>query len=165
LGDRAAPPIDIRDKHPECSLTEPGTNEVRFAKPRTGRVHARNLRPAQAIVYGFPQRQAVGTARIVGNVGRPTRFWSLTMYELPASLLVANPINRYLVNSPMLPQFKKDADGGITIYVQNESPGKDKEPNWLPAPKGPFLAWLRLYWPKEEALERKWATPKLAMVK
>jgi len=77
LGDRAAPPIDIRDKHPECSLTEPGTNEVRFTKPRTGRVHARNLRPAQAIVYGFPQRQAVGIARIVGlelyNVGRPTR--------------------------------------------------------------------------------------------
>jgi hypothetical protein len=86
-------------------------------------------------------------------------FWSLTMYELPASLLVANPINRYLVNSPMLPLFKKDADGGITIYVQNESPGNDKEPNWLPAPKGPFLAWLRLYWPKEEALEGEWKGP------
>jgi hypothetical protein len=60
------------------------------------------------------------------------------MYELPSRLLVANPINRYLLNSPMLPQFVKDADGGLTFDVQNESPGKDKETNWLPAPKGPF---------------------------
>src|SRR5947207_8301748 len=94
-----------------------------------------------------------------GQLPPVNAFWSLTMYELPASLLVANPINRYLVNSPMLPQFKKDADGGITIYLQNESPGADKEANWLPAPKGPFLAWLRLYWPKEEALEGKWKGP------
>ncbi|NEI82267.1 DUF1214 domain-containing protein, partial [Rhizobium ruizarguesonis] len=48
-------------------------------------------------------------------------FWSLTMYELPQSLLVANPIDRYLLNSPMLPQFVKDADGGLTFYIQNES--------------------------------------------
>ncbi len=75
-------------------------------------------------------------------------FWSLTMYDLPQSLLVANPINRYLLNSPMLPQFVKDADGGLTFYIQNESPGKDKEPNWLPAPKGPFFIAMRLYWPK-----------------
>ena len=88
-------------------------------------------------------------------------FWSLTMYELPASLLVANPINRYLLNSPMLPQFVKDADGGLTFYVQNESPGKDKEPNWLPAPKGPFVAYMRLYWPKDEALNGTWKHPPL----
>jgi hypothetical protein len=88
-------------------------------------------------------------------------FWSLTMYELPASLLVANPINRYLLNSPMLPQFVKDADGGLTFYVQNESPGKDKEPNWLPAPKGPFVIAMRLYWPKPEALDGTWRQPPL----
>ncbi|HKA02662.1 MAG TPA: DUF1254 domain-containing protein, partial [Candidatus Solibacter sp.] len=64
-------------------------------------------------------------------------FWSVTMYEMPASLLVANPLNRYLINSPMLPDLKRDGDGGLTIYVQQESPGKDKESNWLPAPKGP----------------------------
>jgi hypothetical protein len=86
-------------------------------------------------------------------------FWSLTMYELPQSLLVANPINRYLINSPMLPQLVKDPDGGLTLYVQNESPGKDKEPNWLPAPKGPFIAFMRLYWPKEAALDGKWKHP------
>jgi hypothetical protein len=86
-------------------------------------------------------------------------FWSLTMYNLPQSLLVANPINRYLLNSPMLPQFVKDADGGLTFYVQNRSPGKDKEPNWLPAPKGPFFIAMRLYWPKQEALEGTWKQP------
>jgi hypothetical protein len=89
-------------------------------------------------------------------------FWSLTMYDLPQSLLVANPINRYLLNSPMLPQFVKDADGGLTFYVQNESPGKDKEPNWLPAPKGPFMAVMRLYWPKKAALDGTWKQPPLA---
>jgi hypothetical protein len=88
-------------------------------------------------------------------------FWSLTMYELPASLLVANPINRYLLNSPMLPQFKRDADGGLTLLIQNESPGKEKEANWLPAPKGPFTMYMRLYWPKDEALEGKWKQPPL----
>ncbi len=88
-------------------------------------------------------------------------FWSLTMYELPSSLLVANPLNRYLLNSPMLPQFVKDADGGLTFYVQNESPGKDKEPNWLPAPKGPFFMAMRLYWPKDEALAGQWTAPPL----
>jgi hypothetical protein len=86
-------------------------------------------------------------------------FWSLTMYDLPQSLLVANPINRYLVNSPMLPQFVKDADGGITFYVQNVTPGKDKEPNWLPAPTGPFFIAMRLYWPKEAALDGTWKQP------
>jgi hypothetical protein len=88
-------------------------------------------------------------------------FWSLTMYELPASLLVANPINRYLLNSPMLPQFKRDADAGITFYIQNSSPGPDKEANWLPAPKGPFTMYMRLYWPKPEALEGRWTAPPL----
>ena len=94
-----------------------------------------------------------------GQLPPVNAFWSLTMYDLPASLLVANPINRYLLNSPMLPQFVKDADGGLTFYVQNESPGKDKEANWLPAPKGPFFIAMRLYWPKAEALDGTWKQP------
>src|SRR5262249_30226195 len=72
-------------------------------------------------------------------------FWSLTMYNLPESLLVANPLNRYLINSAMLLDLERDADGGVTLYIQNESPSKDKESNWLPAPKGPFIAFMRLY--------------------
>ncbi|MDK1373493.1 MULTISPECIES: DUF1254 domain-containing protein [unclassified Sinorhizobium] len=86
-------------------------------------------------------------------------FWSITMYELPSSLLVDNPVDRYLLNSPMMPNFVTDADGGLTFYVQRESPGKDKEPNWLPAPKGPFWISMRLYWPKEEALNGTWKQP------
>jgi hypothetical protein len=86
-------------------------------------------------------------------------FWSLTMYDQPASLLVANPIDRYLINSTMLSQMKRDADGGLTILVQNESPGKDAEANWLPAPKGPFSMIMRLYLPKTAALEGKWLAP------
>jgi hypothetical protein len=86
-------------------------------------------------------------------------FWSLTMYELPKSLLVANPMNRYLINSPMLSSLIKDPDGGITLYLQNQSPGADKEANWLPAPKGPFQVILRLYWPKPDALNGDWKPP------
>jgi len=62
-------------------------------------------------------------------------FWSLTMYEQPASLLVANPLNHYLLNSTMLEQFTYDPDSGLTLLVQNESPGRDREVNWLPAPR------------------------------
>ncbi len=100
-----------------------------------------------------------------GQLPPVNAFWSLTMYELPSSLLTPNPINRYLLNSPMLPQFKMDADGGLTLLIQNESPGADKEANWLPAPKGPFWMSMRLYWPKAEALEGKWKQPLVVKVK
>jgi hypothetical protein len=96
-----------------------------------------------------------------GQLPPVNAFWSLTMYREPESLLVANPINRYLVNSPMLPQFQRDADGGLTLMIQSESPVKDREANWLPAPKGPFSMIMRLYWPKAEATEGKWTAPPL----
>ncbi|WP_353063537.1 DUF1214 domain-containing protein [Tunturibacter psychrotolerans] len=64
-------------------------------------------------------------------------FWSLTMYDLPSQLLVKNSINRYLINSPMLPHLKLDKDGGLTLYIQADSPGAEKQANWLPAPKVP----------------------------
>ena len=96
-----------------------------------------------------------------GQLPPVNAFWSLTLYDLPASLLFANSLDRYLINSPMLPSLKRDADGGITLYVQNESPGAEKESNWLPAPKGPFFTVLRLYWPKPAALTGKWKSPPL----
>lgn len=99
-----------------------------------------------------------------GQLPPVNAFWSLTMYQLPASLLYANPLNRYLINSPMLPNLKRDADGGITLYVQNESPGQDKEANWLPAPKGPFFAAMRLYWPKPTALSGQWKAPPIQQI-
>lgn len=96
-----------------------------------------------------------------GELPPVNAFWSATMYNLPQSLLVANPLNRYLLNSAMLPQFARDADGGVTLYIQHESPGKEKEANWLPAPKGPFWIAMRLYCPKEEATSGKWRAPPL----
>lgn len=75
-------------------------------------------------------------------------FWSLTMYDGKTQLLIENPINRYLINSPMLPAMKTNADGSLTLYIQNKSPGADKEANWLPAPDGPIYLVMRLYWPK-----------------
>ncbi|MGE0369505.1 MAG: DUF1214 domain-containing protein, partial [Candidatus Dadabacteria bacterium] len=87
-------------------------------------------------------------------------FWSVTMYDAKTQLLVANPINRYLINSPMLPELKFAEDGSLTIYMQDESPGAEKEANWLPAPSGPFYAVLRIYWPEESVLDHKWEAPK-----
>lgn len=86
------------------------------------------------------------------------------MYELPASLLVANPLHRYLLNSPMLPQFQRDGDGGLTFYIQTESPGAELEANRLPAPAGPFFCAMRLYWPKPEALDGTWTAPAMQRV-
>ncbi len=78
-------------------------------------------------------------------------FWSVTMYDGKTQLLIKNPIDRYLINSPMIPSLKKNADGSLTLYIQKDSPGKDKESNWLPAPDGPIYMVMRLYWPKTEA--------------
>ncbi len=97
-------------------------------------------------------------------------FWSVTMYDGKTQLLVANPIHRYLVNSPMLPTLKKGKDGSLTLYIQAKSPGKDKESNWLPAPNGPIYLVMRLYWPKTEppsilpAGEGTWQPPPVRRV-
>jgi len=96
-----------------------------------------------------------------GQLPPANAFWSLTLYELPDMLLSANPLNRYLINSPMMPGLKHDADGGLTLLVQHESPGVGKEANWLPAPRGPFGMVLRMYWPKAEAVNGTWKNPPL----
>jgi hypothetical protein len=77
-------------------------------------------------------------------------FWSVTMYDGKTQLLIENPINRYLINSPMLPGMKKNPDGSLTLYIQKDSPGKAKESNWLPAPNDTIYLVMRLYWPKTE---------------
>lgn len=86
-------------------------------------------------------------------------FWSVTMYDLPQQLLVTNALNRYLINSPMTPELKKNADGSTTLYLSNVSPGKDKESNWLPAPAGPFMVVLRCYYPEQAVLDGSWKMP------
>ena len=85
-----------------------------------------------------------------GQLPPVNAFWSVTMYDGKSQLLIKNPINRYLINSPMLPNMKKNADGSLTLYIQKDSPGKDKESNWLPAPNDLIYLVMRLYWPKTE---------------
>lgn len=100
-----------------------------------------------------------------GELPPVNAFWSVTMYDGKTQLLIKNPINRYLINSPMLPQLKRNTDGSLTIYIQKDSPGEGKEPNWLPAPDGPIYLVMRLYWPKETALKGKWKPPAVQPVK
>ena len=84
-----------------------------------------------------------------GSLPPVNAFWSVTMYDGKTQFLIDNPINRYLINSPMLPGMKTNADGSLTLYIQKDSPGAAKESNWLPAPDGPIYLVMRLYWPKE----------------
>jgi plastocyanin len=91
-------------------------------------------------------------------------FWSLTMYDADY-FFVDNKLNRYTL-SPRN-KLKQNEDGSVTLYLQNQSPGTDKESNWLPAPKGKFVLMLRLYWPKEKApsiLDGTWKPPAVTRV-
>jgi hypothetical protein len=85
-------------------------------------------------------------------------FWSLTMYDQTFNF-TDNPLNRYSLGD-RTEGLKEDADGGLTIYIQRTTPGKDKESNWLPSTQsGPFLLVLRTYMPGTEVIEQKWAPP------
>lgn len=88
-------------------------------------------------------------------------FWSVTMYDGKTRFLVANPLNRYLINSMMLKSLNKNADGSITIYLQHESPGRELQNNWLPAPNGPMAVVMRLYLPEAQVLDGHWTAPKI----
>jgi hypothetical protein len=86
-------------------------------------------------------------------------FWSLTMYNADY-FFVENPLNRYTVSSRS--KFKPNPDGSVDVYIQNESPGKDREANWLPAPKDKFILMLRMYWPKDtppSIIDGSWKIP------
>jgi hypothetical protein len=88
-------------------------------------------------------------------------FWSFTMYDGPTQFLVANPLDRYLLNSTMLDSFQYGADGSLMFYVQKDSPGAGKEANWLPAPDGPFYCIMRIYIPQPAVYEGRWNQPPL----
>jgi hypothetical protein len=88
-------------------------------------------------------------------------FWSVTMYD-SKQRFIANPIGRYAIGDR--DRLKFDDDGSLTLYVQRESPGADKESNWLPAPEDEFNLFMRLYWPKKEALDGTWKPPAVERV-
>jgi len=83
-------------------------------------------------------------------------FWSLTMYNADY-FFVANPLNRYTLSSRS--KFKTNKDGSVDLYIQNASPGKAREANWLPAPAGPFKLMFRFYWPKDAIIDGTWKLP------
>ncbi len=91
-------------------------------------------------------------------------FWSITMYDGKAQLLVHNPLQRYVLNSTMLETFQFGEDGSLTFYFQKDSPGGDLESNWLPAPDDPFYLILRIYLPKPEVLNGTWKQPPLQRI-
>ena len=79
--------------------------------------------------------------------------------------MIDNPVNRSLLNSPMLEDMKMGDDGSLTLYIQKDSPGKDLEGHWLPAPDVPFYMRMRLYWPEEAFLKGSWKTPAVEKAK
>ncbi|MDA9528139.1 DUF1254 domain-containing protein [Bradyrhizobium sp. CCBAU 25338] len=133
-------------------------------------------RPQDA-VYPSSQKDGEGKAydgaakyvlRFANGQLPPARgFWSLTMYD-SNYFFVANPINRYSISARQ--NLKSNPDGSIDIYIQKDSPGADKESNWLPAPSGKFQLMMRLYWPNEKSpsiINGTWKPPpvkKLAAV-
>jgi hypothetical protein len=90
-------------------------------------------------------------------------FWSVTMYNMPKFYLAANPIKRYSIGD-RTPGLKYNPDGSLDIYMQHESPGPDKESNWLPAPEGDFRPILRMYQPRPEALDGTYVLPPIRRV-
>ena len=96
-----------------------------------------------------------------GQLPPVSAFWSLTMYDGKTQLLIENPLDRYLLNSPMMDQFQMEEDGSLVLHIAKQPPGGGLESNWLPAPNGPFYMVLRLYGPKPEALAGKWTPPSL----
>ena len=131
-------------------------------------------------IYGNSAEEAIYPAYFVDSKGQPLdgknkyqltfpagqlppakSFWSMTMYTMPDSLLYDNELNRYLINSSMVPNLAKNTDGSITLYLQNEAPSADKKANWLLAPAGAFASIMRIYWPEQSVIDGTWKAPKL----
>ncbi len=153
------------------------------AKENFGHENHYLVRSAAAHIglYGNSAAEAIYPAYLAGPDGQPhdasanrytltfekgqlppvKAFWSLTMYDGKTQLFIENPLERDLLNSNMINQFKTEEDGSLVLHIAKESPGGDLESNWLPAPDGPFYMVLRLYGPEPEALAGKWTPPGL----
>lgn len=126
-------------------------------------VYPTSLGPGAVEKYSGAKKYVVHFAK--GQMPPAKGFWSITMYD-SSYFFVPNPVNRYTVSSRS--KFTANADGSIDLYVQNESPGKAKENNWLPAPKDRFLLMMRLYWPSESPpsiLDGSWKPPEATEAK
>jgi hypothetical protein len=128
-----------------------GANRPQDAVYPTSKADAdgRKYNGANKYVMRFPK----------GHLPPVEGFWSVTMYD-EKFFFVNNPINRYSVSPRQ--DLQSNPDGSTDLYIQHESPGKDKESNWLPAPSGDFILMLRMYWPSETdpgILDGSWTIP------
>lgn len=114
--------------------------------------HGQPLTGANRYVIRFPK----------GQLPPVNGFWSITMYNAKQAF-IQNPIDRYAIGDR--DKLKFNDDGSLTLYVQHESPGKDKESNWLPAPADSFNVFMRLYWPKKPIIDGTWKMPAIERVK
>jgi hypothetical protein len=131
-----------------------GANRVQDA------VYPTSLKGADGNDYSGANKYVIRFPK--GQLPPAKGFWSLTMYDANY-FFVANPINRYSISARQ--NLKANADGSIDLYVQNQSPGADKEANWLPAPTGKFVLMMRLYWPAEtppSIIDGSWTPPAVA---
>jgi len=117
-----------------------GANRVQDA------VYPTSLKDAEGKAYDGANKYVVHFPK--GQLPPVRGFWSITMYDANY-FFVANPINRYSISARQ--SLKANPDGSIDLYIQNQSPGADKESNWLPAPKDKFILMLRMYWPSEKS--------------
>ena len=125
-------------------------------------VYPTSLKDAKGDAYEGAQRYVMNFPK--GQLPPVKGFWSLTMYD-ENYFFVANPLNRYSISARQ--QLKSNADGSVDLLIQHESPGPDKESNWLPAPAGKFVLMLRMYWPNENdpsILDGTWKIPAVTKV-
>ena len=128
-----------------------GANRVQDA------VYPTSLKDVDGKVYDGANKYVIHFPK--GQVPPVRGFWSITMYDANY-FFVANPINRYSISARQ--NLKANPDGSIDLYIQNQSPGADKESNWLPAPKDKFVLMLRMYWPNEKSrsiIDGTWTPP------
>jgi len=116
-----------------------GANRIQDA------VYPTSLKDAEGKAYDGASKYVVHFPK--GQLPPVRGFWSITMYDANY-FFVPNPINRYSISARQ--NLKANPDGSIDLYIQNQSPGADKESNWLPAPKDKFILMLRMYWPSEK---------------
>ncbi|MEZ5786938.1 MAG: DUF1254 domain-containing protein [Xanthobacteraceae bacterium] len=125
-------------------------------------VYPTSLKDADESDYHGSNRYVIRFGK--GKTPPVEAFWSITLYD-PHYFFVANPINRYAISPRQ--NLKSNPDGSVDIFIQKDSPGPDKESNWLPAPAGKFILMLRMYWPKEKApsiLDGTWTIPPVKKV-
>jgi hypothetical protein len=125
-------------------------------------VYPTSLKDAHGDAYDGANKYVIHFAK--GQTPPAHGFWSITMYD-SNYFFVANPINRYSISARQ--NLKTNADGSTDLYIQNQSPGADKESNWLPAPAGKFILMLRLYWPNENdpsIIDGSWKIPPVKKV-